>query len=344
LASVRTIYRVLAERGETQERRNQRLPHVYAKPSLTATAPNQVWTWDITKLATTRVGVFLHVYVIIDLFSRYVVGWMVASRESKHLAAQLFAETIARHGIEPGLTVHADRGSAMKSDTLAQLLATAQRLALRPPALALARPGAVDDMMRTRALIASLAPEIRRRTAALRHQQIATDALRAETEQALATILDADQDEDALAQSAAQTARLAALPAPAFPNAAPGTGDAYRLPVAGKVLIGMGERSSVGVRARGLTLATAPGATVVAPAMGRIAYAGPFRGYGDIVILDHGHGWTTMLAGLELVTAHSGSLVAAGAPLGHMTTSDPRLTIELRHDGRAIDAAAMALQ
>lgn len=134
LASVRTIYRVLAERGETQERRNQRLPHVYAKPSLTATAPNQVWTWDISKLATTRVGVFLHVYVIIDLFSRYVVGWMVASRESKHLAAQLFADTIARHGIEPGLTVHADRGSAMKSDTLAQLLATlgVQRSFSRP--------------------------------------------------------------------------------------------------------------------------------------------------------------------------------------------------------------------
>lgn len=134
LASIRTMYRVLAARGETQERRNQRRPQVHAKPSLTATAPNQVWTWDITKLATTAVGVFLHAYVIIDLFSRYVVGWMVASRECKHLAAQLFAETIARHAVEPGLTVHADRGSAMKSDTLAQLLATlgAQRSFSRP--------------------------------------------------------------------------------------------------------------------------------------------------------------------------------------------------------------------
>jgi len=135
LASVRTMYRLLAERGETQERRNQRRPIVHAKPSLTATAPNQVWTWDITKLATTAVGVFLHAYVIIDLFSRYVVGWMVAAKECKHLAAQLFAETIARHGIEPGLTVHADRGSAMKSDTLAQLLATlgVERSFSRPP-------------------------------------------------------------------------------------------------------------------------------------------------------------------------------------------------------------------
>jgi putative transposase len=124
LASIRTFYRVLAELGESKERRNQRLPHTHVKPSLTATAPNQVWTWDITKLATLQRGVFLHAYVIIDLFSRYVVGWMVAAKECQHLAAQLFADTVARHGIEPGLTVHSDRGPAMKSATLAQLLAT----------------------------------------------------------------------------------------------------------------------------------------------------------------------------------------------------------------------------
>jgi transposase InsO family protein len=124
LASIRTMYRVLAEAGESRERRNQRPAQPHAKPSLSATAPNQVWTWDITKLATIERGVFLMAYVIIDLFSRYVVGWMLASKECKHLAAQLFAETIARHGVEPGLTVHADRGSAMKSDTLAQLLAS----------------------------------------------------------------------------------------------------------------------------------------------------------------------------------------------------------------------------
>ncbi len=121
VGSIRTMYRVLAEAGETRERRAQRTPQKHAKPSLAATAPNQVWTWDITKLATTQKGVFLMAYVVIDLFSRFVVGWMVASKECKHLAAQLFAETVARHGVEPGLTVHADRGSAMKSDTLAQL-------------------------------------------------------------------------------------------------------------------------------------------------------------------------------------------------------------------------------
>ena len=124
LASIRTMYRVLAEAGETQERRNQRGPQQHAMPSLTATAPNQVWTWDITKLATLKKGIFLMAYVIIDLFSRFVVGWLVAAKECKHLAAQLFAETIARHGVAPGLQVHADRGSAMRSDTLAQLLDT----------------------------------------------------------------------------------------------------------------------------------------------------------------------------------------------------------------------------
>ncbi len=124
LASIRTMYRLLAEAGESSERRNQRPAQAHAKPSLSATAPNQVWTWDITKLATLERGVFLMAYVIIDLFSRYVVGWMLAAKECKHLAAHLFAEIIVRHGVEPGLTVHADRGSAMKSDTLAQLLAS----------------------------------------------------------------------------------------------------------------------------------------------------------------------------------------------------------------------------
>ncbi len=125
LASPRTMYRILVDAGESKERRNQRLPRVYVKPSLTATAPNQVWTWDITKLATLQKGVFLHAYVIIDLFSRYVVGWMVAAKECKHLAAQLFADTLARHGVEAGeLKVHSDRGSAMKSSTLAQMMAT----------------------------------------------------------------------------------------------------------------------------------------------------------------------------------------------------------------------------
>ena len=123
LASIRTMYRLLAQVGEVHERRNQRSAQKHTAPVLTSTGPNEVWTWDITKLATLRRGVYLQAYVIIDLFSRYVVGWLVAESESKELAAALFADTIVRHGIRPGLVVHADRGSAMRSDTLAQLLA-----------------------------------------------------------------------------------------------------------------------------------------------------------------------------------------------------------------------------
>ena len=123
VASIRTMYRILAEQDETADRRRQRAPQTYAKPSLTALALNQVWTWDITKLRTIDRGVFLCLYVIMDLFSRYVVGWLLAAREHKTLAKQLFADTLAKHGIEPGqLVVHADRGGPMKSDTLANLL------------------------------------------------------------------------------------------------------------------------------------------------------------------------------------------------------------------------------
>lgn len=123
LASLRTMYRVLAASGENGERRAQRAPMKHAKPTLAATAPNQVWTWDITKLRGALPGVFYHLYAILDLFSRMTVGWLLAERESSQLAQQLFAETLARHGVESGsLTVHADRGSAMRSDGLAQLL------------------------------------------------------------------------------------------------------------------------------------------------------------------------------------------------------------------------------
>lgn len=125
LASIRTIYRVLAADGESGERRAQRGPMTHAKPTLTATAPNQVWTWDITKLRGPFPGVFYYLYVVLDLFSRMVVGWLLAECESTELAKQLFAEAVARHGVEPGaLVVHADRGSSMRSEGLAQLLAS----------------------------------------------------------------------------------------------------------------------------------------------------------------------------------------------------------------------------
>ncbi len=123
LASVRTMYRLLAAAGQSLERRCQRVHPVYQKPELLATRPNEVWSWDISKLkGPVRWSVY-HLYVILDIFSRYVVGWMVALRESAELAEQLIAETIAKQHITRGtLTLHADRGTSMRSKTVAQLL------------------------------------------------------------------------------------------------------------------------------------------------------------------------------------------------------------------------------
>jgi len=124
LCSERTFYRVLVENAEVRERRDQlRHPH-YAAPQLLATRPNELWSWDITKLLGPTKWTYYYLYVLLDVFSRYVVGWMLAHRELARLAEQLIAESCERQGIAPGqLTVHADRGAAMTSKPVALLLA-----------------------------------------------------------------------------------------------------------------------------------------------------------------------------------------------------------------------------
>ena len=124
LASPRTMYRILAAEDQVGERRNlRRHPH-HAKPELVATAPNQVWSWDITKLLTVAKGCYLFLYVLVDIFSRYVVGWLLAEKENSRLAQRLIDESCAKQDIKPGqLTLHADRGSPMIAQTTAQLLA-----------------------------------------------------------------------------------------------------------------------------------------------------------------------------------------------------------------------------
>jgi putative transposase len=123
--SVRSMYRYLSEEDELRERRNQLRHPQYAKPQPLATAPNQVWSWGITKLLGPFKWTYFYLYVILDIFSRYVVGWMLAGRESASLAQRLLRETVLREGILPDqLVVHADRGPSMKSQTVAQLLAT----------------------------------------------------------------------------------------------------------------------------------------------------------------------------------------------------------------------------
>ena len=124
LCSERTMYRVLSDNHEVRERRDQLRHPKYAAPELLATAPNQVWSWDITKLLGPTKWSYFYLYVIIDVFSRYVVGWLVADGESAALANKLIAQTYARQNIKPGeLTLHADRGSSMKSKPVAFLLA-----------------------------------------------------------------------------------------------------------------------------------------------------------------------------------------------------------------------------
>jgi putative transposase len=124
LCSVPTMYRLLRAEGEGRERRAQLCHPPYHKPELLATAPNQVWSWDITKLLGPAKWTYFYLYVILDIFSRYVVGWMVAHAESAQLAQDLIGATCAKHEIAPGtLTIHADRGSSMKSKPVALLLA-----------------------------------------------------------------------------------------------------------------------------------------------------------------------------------------------------------------------------
>ena len=124
LGSVRTMYRVLAEADEVRERRAQARHPAYVKPELVATAPNQVWSWDITKLKGPIPSLYYSLYVILDLFSRYVVGWMVAFTERARLAERLIAATCRKQSIGPQqLTIHADRGAPMRSKLVAELFA-----------------------------------------------------------------------------------------------------------------------------------------------------------------------------------------------------------------------------
>ena len=123
LGSVRTMYRLLAGCDQVRERRNQLTHPAYTKPELLAVQANEVWSWDITKLRGPGKWTCFHLYVIMDIFSRYVVGWMIAPRETAELAETLIADTITKQNIEPGrLTLHADRGTSMRSKTVAALL------------------------------------------------------------------------------------------------------------------------------------------------------------------------------------------------------------------------------
>jgi putative transposase len=125
VCSVRTMYRILNEEQAVQERRNQRRHPNYKKPELLATGPNQVWSWDITKLLGRQKWTYYYLYVILDIYSRYATGWMLASCESSDLASRLIRQTVEKQEVcEDQLTIHSDRGPSMASHNVAQLLAS----------------------------------------------------------------------------------------------------------------------------------------------------------------------------------------------------------------------------
>jgi putative transposase len=124
LCSTRTMYRILERQGESRERRDQLVHPPYRRPELLATAANQLWSWDITKLLGPAKWTYFYLYVILDVFSRYVTGWMIAHREGAELAKQFIEETIGKHQVPAGqLTIHADRGKVMTSKPVAFLMA-----------------------------------------------------------------------------------------------------------------------------------------------------------------------------------------------------------------------------
>lgn len=285
---------------------------------------------------------------------------------------------------------------AERQQPLVRLTAALQRLSRRPPVLALLRPGSVRDTMYTRALIATMLPEVEQRTAALRGEirrgrvlqaqaYQASQRLRAserslvarrqmlvtlearqrlesrqatgvadrEAERALALaeqardlgslveeLREAGSLRDALARlpgpimrptrpADAQTlADDTAGEAPALANLGP-----YLLPVTGRLAAGFGDSSPGQPRSRGIVLVARASAQVVAPSAGRVAFAGPYRGYGNIVIIEHGGGWTSLVTGLAQLDARVGDALVSGSPLGLAGPGDPRITVELRRDG-----------
>lgn len=285
---------------------------------------------------------------------------------------------------------------AERQQPLVRLTAALQRLSRRPPALALLRPGSVRDAMYLRAMLATMLPEVQRRTAALRAEidrsqalerravqaardlresqgQLAarrrtlaaletrqrldsrevTGAADREAERALALAeqaRDLDALTDDLRRAGAVREQLARLPGPIMRPARPEVAQVsaiesapvgpspglsgYLLPVAGRLVSGFSDRREIaGPRVRGIALAPQAGAQLVAPGAGRVAFAGPYRGYGNIVIIEHPGGWTSLVTGLARLDAAVGAALLAGSPLGVAGQGQPIVTLELRRAG-----------
>ena len=325
-----------------------------------------------------------------DRTARQVAG--AAARIQQAEAA--IAGDQARIGLVEQQSVALRARLAEKRRPLVRLTASLQRLARRPAVLSMLRPGSLRDAVYLRAILASMLPEVERRTASLRAELARSHALQAqaslavqklragqvewrqrrqalaalETRQRLAlrtvsgvadreaeralAMAERARDLDSLAvdlgKAGALRAELAALPGPvlrpAQPQAAqvepqgsesaPAVGlPSYGLPATGRLVVGFGDTPQGQPRSRGIALAVRQGAQAVAPAPGRVAFAGPYRGYGSIVIIEHSGGWTSLVTGLAQLDARVGDWLVAGSPLGITGAGQPVITLELRRDG-----------
>jgi murein hydrolase activator len=319
------------------------------------------------------------------------VASRIQSAESEISAAE------ARIKLIEGLRNEQRARLRAKQEPAARLVAALQMMSRRPSALALVQPGSLTDLVHVRAILASVLPVLKQRTAGLRAELETGRRLRADADQALAALASSrtrlvtertalirlaaehrrasdaftgsatlEQDRavalgerardivDLMAEinaGAEIRERLAALSGPVMRPPSPGDlranpvdtvqtaqrGLPYRIPVVGSVVSGLGEVSDAGVRSRGLTLSTRTQAQVIAPAVGRIAFAGAFRGFGQIVIIDHGRNWTTLITSLASLDVRVGDNVVQGSPIGRAARERPTITVELRRGTVPID-------
>jgi septal ring factor EnvC (AmiA/AmiB activator) len=314
----------------------------------------------------------------------------VAARIQAAEADLTAAETRIR--IIEGLRAQQRARLAERQEPVVRLTAALQTMTRRPPALAMVQPGSIDDVVHVRSILASTLPIIRARTASLREEVKAGNALRKQAETARLALAKGREElrkqrlafaqleerqrlrSQELANSALREsdtalalgeeardltqlmstreyqdrlrARLVQLPGPTLRPGTPAAaaqrlGPVYILPVEGRLVTGTGEISEAGVHARGLTFAPPPASEVVAPRDGRVVYAAPFKGYGRILIIDHGRGWTTLITDLAALSVAVGDRVAMGDPVGRTGAGAARVTVELRRRGRPVPIAPL---
>lgn len=328
------------------------------------------------------------------------------AREAAALAARIqqseagIAEARARMGIAQTELATLERRLAERRVPLVRLTAGLQKLARRPLALGILRPGSLRETVYLRALLETTLPEVRRRTAALRSEMDRAQSVEVEARSAFAALREGERElaerrnqlaavetrqrlalreaggaaareaERALAMAeeardldglvasldaaGVLRAELAALPGPLLRPQTPGASEVaesglprlasaapqaprFQLPVAGRVVRGFGQVAEGGTRSKGIALAPAAGAQVVAPAAGRVAFAGPFRGFDRIVIVEHAGGFTSLVTGLARVDVDVGSQIVSGAPLGVAGVGRPSVGLELRINGEPVN-------